>query len=459
MAQFEKQSRIPFPAETVFRWHERDGAFRRLKPPWETVELVEQTGGVQNGGIARIRVKMGPMWRAWDAEHCDYEEGRQFRDVQTRGPFAEWDHTHRMTPDGDDACVLTDSIRYRLPLGILGRLFGGRFTRKKLERMFAYRHQTTLDDLRSHHAASLKKEKPMRVLITGSSGLVGSNLIPLLTTGGHTVLRLVRSDAGNSDDRILWKPSEGKIDADGLENLDAVVHLAGANIGDKRWTAERKSLIRNSRVDGTRLLAETLAGLDSPPKVLVCASAIGYYGDRGDEELDEESAPGDGFLPDVCRDWEAAADPAREKGIRVVHTRFGVILTPEGGALAKMLLPFKLGAGGVIGGGKQYWSWVTIDDVIGAILHALTTDSVTGPVNVTSPNPATNREFTKTLGRVLKRPTIFPMPAIAARLALGEMANDLLLASARVLPKKLLATDYQFRQPELEAALRHVLGR
>lgn len=459
MEQFEKQIRLPFPAEAVFRWHERPGAFARLKPPWEIVELVEQQGGIRDGAVAKIRVKMGPLWKRWHAEHCDYQPGRQFRDVQTTGPFAEWDHTHLMTPDGDDACILTDRIQYRLPFGFLGRWFGGGLTRTKLERMFAYRHQTTLDDLKSHHAASATEAKPMRVLITGSSGLVGSNLIPLLTTGGHEVARLVRSDAGGAADRILWKPNDGEIDRDALEGFDAVVHLAGANIGDKRWSAERKAQIRNSRVDGTKLLAEALAGLSSPPKVLVCASAIGYYGDRGDEELDEQSAAGEGFLADVCRDWETAANPARDKGIRVVHTRFGVILTPEGGALKKMLLPFKLGAGGVIGSGKQYWSWVAIDDVIGSILHALTNDAVSGPVNVTAPNPATNREFTKALGRVLSRPTIFPMPAFAARLALGEMANELLLASARVLPKKLLDTGYEFRHAELEAALRHVLGR
>eukprot|EP00913_Durusdinium_trenchii_P008823 g8289.t1 len=245
--------------------------------------------------------------------------------------------------------------------------------------------------------------------------------------GGHEVLRLVRSDADGADDRVLWKPSDGEINREALEGFDAVVHLAGANIGDKRWTEQRKTLIRGSRVDGTRLLAQTLAELSVPPKVLVCASAIGYYGDRGDEELDESSAPGEGFLPEVCAEWEAAADAARDKGIRVVHTRFGVILNPEGGALKKMLLPFKLGVGGVIGSGKQYWSWVGIDDVIGSILHAITNDAVSGPVNVTAPNPVTNREFTKTLGRVLRRPTIFPMPAFAARIALGEMADDLSL--------------------------------
>ena len=210
---------------------------------------------------------------------------------------------------------------------------------------------------------------------------------------------------------------------------------------------------------GTRLLCEKLASLATPPKVLVSASATGYYGDRGDEVLDESSPPGKGFLPEVSQEWEAATEPARQKGIRVVNARFGIVLSSKGGALAKMLLPFKLGVGGVIGSGQQYWSWIALDDAIGAIHQALTNDTLRGPMNVTTPHSPTNREFTKTLGKVLRRPTIFPMPAPVARLALGEMADALLLASARVLPKKLESTGYQFRHPELEGALRHVLGK
>jgi uncharacterized protein (TIGR01777 family) len=248
------------------------------------------------------------------------------------------------------------------------------------------------------------------------------------------------------------------IDATGLEGVDAVLHLAGENIVG-RWSAAKKARIRNSRVEGTRLLAGTLAGLQRPPGVMVSASATGYYGDRGNELLTEESAPGNNFLAGVCREWEAATDPAGEAGVRVVHPRFGIVLSTEGGALATTLPIFKLGGGGRIGNGKQYWSWVAIDDVVGAILHSLFTESLGGPVNVTVPNPPTNAQYTRTLGGVLGRPTVFPLPAPAARIALGEVADELLLASQRIEPAKLIETGYSYRYPELGGALRHLLGR
>ena len=298
----------------------------------------------------------------------------------------------------------------------------------------------------------------MKVLVTGSHGLIGSALIPFLTTDGHVVLRLVRNP-NPATHEIPWNPQTGVIENEQLEGLDAVVHLAGENIASRRWNATQKKRIRESRVHGTRMLCEAIAKLTNPPKVLVCASAVGYFGDRGDEELDEQSEPGTGFLADVCRDWEQAADPAREKEIRVVNLRFGVILSSAGGALVKMLLPFKLGFGGVVGSGKQYWSWIALDDVLGAIRHVISNADLNGPVNCVSPHPATNREFTKTLGRVLKRPTLFPLPAFVARLVLGEMANELLLASTRVVPKQLQASGYQFRFENLESALRDTLGK
>lgn len=297
----------------------------------------------------------------------------------------------------------------------------------------------------------------MRILLTGATGLVGSALGPLLTTSGHEVVRLVRGTVKEANE-ILWDPARRELATAQLEGLDAVVHLAGENIAGARWTAAVKERIRTSRVEGTRLLCETLAKLKQPPKVLVCASATGYYGDRGSEELTETSRQGSGFLPEVCQAWEAACEPARQAGIRVVNLRIGVILSAQGGALQKMLLPFKLGGGGIVGSGKQYWSWIALDDVIGAIQHAIITDSLAGPVNATAPEPSTNYEFTKTLGRVLHRPTLIPMPGFAAQLLLGEMAKDLLLSSTRVQPKKLLDHGYQFRFPTLEPALQHLLG-
>jgi uncharacterized protein (TIGR01777 family) len=297
----------------------------------------------------------------------------------------------------------------------------------------------------------------MKVLISGASGLIGSALIPELESGGHQITRLTRSPGSGSD--VGWNPEAGEIDASRLEGHDAVVHLAGESIGEGRWTPEKKRRIRESRTKGTRLLAETTAGLPEPPGVMVSASAVGYYGDRGNELLREDSGPGSDFLAEVCKAWEAAADPAREAGMRVVHLRNGIVLSTEGGAVSRTLPIFKLGGGGRIGSGRQWWSWVAMDDVVGSIVHALTDDSVEGPVNVGSPNPLTNAEYTRVLGKVLNRPTIFPLPAPAARLMLGEVADALLLASQRMEPAKLEETGYEFRYPELEGALRHLLGR
>ena len=299
----------------------------------------------------------------------------------------------------------------------------------------------------------------MKILVTGASGLVGSALVPRLTKGGHCVQRLVRPPDASGPDEILWDPAAERIDTGSLEGIDAVVHLAGENIAGGRWTDARKGRIRTSRVSGTRLLTRAVAGLERPPSVFVCASAIGIYGDRGEELLTEDSAPGTGFLAEVCREWEAACAPAREAGIRVVNLRFGAVLSAAGGALKKMLLPFKLGLGGRLGSGRQSMSWVSIDDAVGAVDHSLHANALDGSVNVVAPKPVTNREFTRTLGRVLRRWTILPVPGFALRLLFGEMAQELLLAGARVEPRRLLEGGYVFLQPDLESALRHLLGR
>lgn len=284
----------------------------------------------------------------------------------------------------------------------------------------------------------------MKILITGSSGLIGKATSAFLWSKGHEVTRLIY---------------RGEIvDLSELEGHDAVIHLAGESIASGRWTTGKKAAIRSSRVEGTALLCESLARLERPPRVVVSASAIGYYGDRGIETVQEESLPGSSFLSEVCDQWEKATKSASRAGMRAVQLRFGVVLSPAGGALARMLLPFRLGLGGVLGSGDQYMSWIALDDAVGVIFRALITKTLAGPVNAVAPNPVTNREFTETLGRVLGRPTVLPMPAFAARLAFGEMANELLLASTRVAPIRLIATGYRFLYPELEPALRHLLG-
>jgi hypothetical protein len=298
----------------------------------------------------------------------------------------------------------------------------------------------------------------MNILVSGASGLIGQALIPVLTTGGHRVICLVRFKPQGGESLVYWDPAGGDIDAPKLEGFDAVVHLAGEPITG-RWNAAKKRAIRESRVKSTRLLCETLARLSNRPRVLIAASASGYYGDRGDEMLREESEAGSSFLSQVCQEWEAATKVAAEGGIRVVNLRFGFVLSLAGGGLAKMLPVFKMGAGGKIGSGRQYLSWIAIDDLVQIILFAMTAEALHGPVNTVAPNPVTNVVFTKTLGGVLGRPAIFPMPAFAVRLAFGEMGKELLLASTRIEPTRLLKAGYQFRFPELEGALRHLLAR
>ncbi len=298
----------------------------------------------------------------------------------------------------------------------------------------------------------------MKVAITGAGGLVGRALVPCLTTGGHGVVRLVRR-APAAPDEVAWDPAAGRVDAEALQGADAVVHLAGEGIADRRWTAARKEELRASRLGPTRKLAEALASLDRRPRVLVSASAIGYYGDTGDRWVDETSPPGDDFLGRLAAEWEEATAPAARAGIRVVTLRTGIVLSANGGALGKMLPPFRVGLGGPLGAGTQYMSWIAMDDLLGALHHALADDGISGPLNATAPEPVTNAVFARTLGRVLGRPAIAPAPAFALRLVFGEMADAALLSGARVRPAKLLAAGYRFRFGDLERALRHELGR
>jgi len=296
----------------------------------------------------------------------------------------------------------------------------------------------------------------MKILIGGSSGLVGTALIKSLEAQGHEVFRLVRHAPGSKAE-VEWSPDRYSIALARIEGFDAVVNLAGESIAEGRWTDDKKRKIRESRVKGTKLLGDALANLTKPPQTFICASAIGYYGNRGDEILTEVSAPGDDFLADVCVEWEKATALATEKGIRVVNARFGVILDVKGGALKKMLPPFRLGLGGKVGSGKQWMSWIALDDVISGLNFVLNDDSVRGPINFVAPNAVTNAEFTKTLGKVLSRPTLLPIPAFGVRLAFGEMGEALLLGGQRVAPKVLLDAGYQFQRPELEPALRQLL--
>lgn len=433
----------------------RRGAFERLAPPWEEPRVVSPFAPPTEGQGVELHVPVLPgVQVVWLSDFTEVREGERFRDIQRTGPFDFFDHTHRFEPKSETSSVMEDRIHYTLPLGRLGDLLGSSLVGKKLAATFAYRHRVLAKDLEVH-ARSPKGS--LRILVTGSTGLVGRALVSFLESGGHEVHRLTRRPAG-SDREIEFDPDKGAAHPSEMEGFDAVVHLAGDPIAQGRWTEAKKRLIRDSRVPFTRRLSETLGALEKPPAVFISASATGYYGDRGDRILREADPPGEGFLPETCAQWESATEPASSAGIRVVHLRTGLVLTPAGGALTPMLPPFRLGLGGPLGSGRQWWSFIALDDLLYLIHHVLMKDTVRGPVNATSPMPVTNAEFTKVLGRVLNRPAVIPLPGFALELLLGEMTGPLLLASARVNPEKALDSGFAFSYPALESALRHVLG-
>lgn len=451
------RTRMPATAEQLYDWHERPGAFHRLAPPWQEVAVERQVGTIRPGDSKRLRVSLlGPLSVVWDLVHTDDLDTPGFVDTQVRGPFRSWRHEHRFLPDGYASAYLEDRLEYELPFGALGRAVAANRIGAELDRLFGLRHARTRLDL--ERLSPHRKDHPMRIAITGSTGLVGERLVAFLRAGGHEVIRLVRGEPKRGDE-VRWNPATGEIDAERLEGLDAVVHLAGVSISSGLWTEKRKRAILQSRVAGTDLLSGTLAGLQSPPRVLVTASGVNFYGDKADLESTEASPQGKGFLADVVRRWEAAAQPARDAGIRVVNARFGVVMAGEGGMLPLISLPFRLGVGGPLGGGQQWMSWIALDDLVGVIHEAITNQALSGPVNATSPEPVTNAEFTETLGRVLKRPTFMRVPAFAARAIGGQLAEELVLISQRVVPARLQEIRFRFAYPSLESTLRHELGR
>lgn len=448
--------RLPVSPADAFAWHERPGAFARLTPPWENVRVLAQTGGIGAGARVSLESKVGPLAVRWEIEHRDYLAGRQFVDEQRSGPFAAWRHEHLFVAAPDGGTELTDRVIFALPGAFAGELVAGGYVRRRLERLFAYRHAVTLADLEQW--ARWKNSPRLRVALTGGSGLVGRALAPLLRTQGHEVTQFVRRTPRAADE-ASWDPTCGAIDEAALGRCDAVVHLSGENVAGGRWTPERRERIRESRVASTRLLAEAMARSPRPPRVWVCASAIGFYGSDAERSFDESAPAGSGFLAEVTREWEAATEPARRAGVRVVNLRIGLVLTPAGGVLGKMLPVFRWGVGGPIGDGRGWMSWISLDDLLGAIMHALHDETVSGAVNAVAPAPARNAEFTATLGRALHRPAVLRVPAFALRLALGRMAEETLLASTRAAPAVLARAGFVFRHPSLAGALAHLLAR
>jgi uncharacterized protein (TIGR01777 family) len=452
--RFLCRSTFDSPVAALADWHFRAGALDRLLPPWQDVRVEQDAGAMRAGAETVLSVPLGPIRKRWRARIEEAVPGERFVDVQISGPFGAWRHEHRfLAAEDGEASVLEDEIVYRMPITPFGDLGAG-IARRDLDRLFRWRHWRTASDLRRHREDG--PDRPLTVVITGASGLVGTALSAFLRTGGHEVRSLVRREPDRAAGEFRWNPDAGSIDASVLDGADAVVHLAGAGIADERWTDDRMRVIRESRVKGTSLLASAIADREDRPRVFISASAIGIYGDRRDP-VDETASTGDGWLAEVGTAWEKAADPARRVGVRVVHPRIGIVLTPKGGALAKMLLPFKLGAGGPIGTGRQGMSWISLDDLLGVLLRSIRDERLEGPVNATAPTPVSQREFAQTLGRVLRRPAIAPLPAFVARSVFGRLADPLLLEGVFVSPSRLEAVDFRFETPTLESCLRTLL--
>ncbi|MCQ4121140.1 TIGR01777 family oxidoreductase [Rhodococcus tibetensis] len=431
--------------DELFAWHTRPGAFTRLAPPWQPLSLVKESESLQSGR-AESRLPGGLRWIAQHDAH-EYDPPRQFVDYSAALPMrvlVPWRHTHSFEVVSDSETRMTDRVETAVP----GRL---------LTSTFVYRHRQVADDVARHQWADTLAPGSLTIAVTGSSGLVGTALTAFLSTGGHRVVRLVRRTPRTPDER-RWNPDAPA--ADLLTGVDAVIHLAGASIAG-RFTESHRRIVRESRIEPTRRLAELTATTADGPKIFVTASAIGYYGpDRGDELLHEDDERGEGFLADTVADWEGASTPASEAGVRVVSVRTGIVQSPNGGVLRLQRPLFEVGLGGRLGSGTQWLSWIDLDDLVDVYHRAVVDTELTGPVNAVAPNPVRNEEYTSVLASVLHRPAFLPVPDLGPKLLLGEQgARELALADQRVTPGRLLEREHRFRRPDLESALRHQLGR
>ena len=454
---------MPVPVEEVFAYHARPGALDRLLPPWRGVEIVERSAGIADGAEVVLRMKVGGRWRRWVARHHDYVVNQGFSDTQVRGPMARWEHHHRFLQDFENTSILEDAVDYALPKAAF---FLTGAVQRDMERMFAFRHERTRVDLLRQGAF---RDAPRQTIgITGATGLVGSALWAFLNTAGHDATAIGRSKrdgpAPAGDLTISWDTQTGELK--NYRPLDTLVHLAGRNIAE-RWSAGVKQEIYDSRVGATERLCGFLAKLPAGerPKLLIAASAIGIYGDRGDEELTEASPPpppqpaGRGFLPDTCVAWEAATRAAEEAGIRVIHLRSGVVLSPKGGVVAKLRLPTLLGLGGPVGSGKQFMPWIALDDLVGLIHYlAMGSEAVAGAVNAVAPGVVRQKEFARALGRVLGRPAVMPLPGLVVKGVFGQMGREVLLGSARVVGTR-VPTGFGFLCRTVEEGMRWEMGR
>lgn len=461
---YVKRSTIKCPSELAYKWHINQFSFERLVPPWESVNLLDWERPIRDGSQAHFEIKLGPLTLSWLATHHGVVPGKTFSDKQTKGPFQYWNHKHSFIEGEENSFILEDKIEYRVPVGPLGSIVTDGAIESKIRRGFNYRHETTKRDLELLvNNSNLEKKN---ILIAGATGLVGRQLVAFLSLQGHSVSQLHR--AGSSKIRhvpqLSWDPSNpsnngsGLLNNKSLENFDVIINLAGENIASGTWSDAKKEKIRSSRVNSTQVLVDAINKLENPPELFINASAVGIYGNRGILELDEDSQPGAGFLSDVCMEWEDEAVKVAHEKTRVVLLRLGVVLTPMGGMLKKLIGPFSKGAGGKIGSGDQYFSWIAMDDVLEGIEFVINNQSLSGPVNLTAPKPTTNSEFTEILGKTINRPTVLPIPEPAVKAIFGEMGTETMLTSTRVIPEKLMLKGYNFRYPTLDRALKHLLG-
>lgn len=453
--RFTFRTRIDAPPEAVAEWHKNPLALERLSPPFDGVERDSDPESIREGMIAKLKMSVGPVKQRWTAEHKQVAR-LSFVDEQVSGPFRMWRHAHRFLPDGTGACVLEDDVAFALPLAPASAP-ALPWVKQRLTRTFRYRHDVTAGDVLALH-----DKAPRRIAITGATGFIGRTLVPYLRATGSEVLILRRAGSKRRlpkgwGTEVDWDPSRAELDP-ALEGVDAVIHLAGENVAG-RWNDEQKRRILQSRHQGTETLAAGLAALKSPPGAFVSASGVAYYGDGGEAVLEERSSSGHGFLSDVCRAWEGAAEPLVDKGVRTVHLRIGMVLGAHGGALAQMMLPWRMGLGSVLGSGEQWVSWISVDDLLDVIARGVWDDALVGAVNAVTDRPVRQKALAQTLGRVLRRPVVATLPSQVVRTLFGELADEGLLCSQRVKPSALLARGHRFRHPSLESALRHVVGR
>jgi uncharacterized protein (TIGR01777 family) len=454
LESFSKTLTLPISAKALFDWHKRKGAFERLTPPWDPVEIIRKDEGIDDGKEVELRVSIAGIPQTLKVTHQNYQEGVQFEDRQLTGPFAHWVHTHKVQAITDQSSLLTDEIKYRLPLGALGKIFGKGIAESRLKHLFDYRHQIMQHDIKWLKWAQDQKISPKKVIISGASGLVGKNLSAFLSTQGHEVWHFTRSaKEAQSPFRLLWQEAHDPLPT--LSSFDWVIHLAGENIG-QRWNDAIKKKIVESRLSRTKALAQKLAQEQTANQVFFSASAIGYYGLNA-ENVDENAPKGDGFLADLCGDWEEMAKLAQDQ-VRSIQGRIGLVMSLQGGALDRLHLPFSLGLGGNIGLGQRWMSWIDLNDLIAGIYFSLINQSVSGPVNLVT-QAVSNEMFTKTLGKVLSRPTIAAIPPFALQTMFGEMANETILASQSVIPKKLKDLGFESSFQTLADSLKLQLGR